>query len=296
MSIDQYQISVNSLDKEIADLEKKKAVFDKKSVDALKQSNSISVNRNTSESMIRTKMSQKERYNNEYSKALQESAKIQEKIADKRKKRNDENIKLQKEEMKEQQTQRKADIEIQKAYENRIREIQRQSIPSFSSINSVGLQNEEKLLEYDVFISHASEDKESFVDDLASELRKKNIKVWYDTNSIKWGDSLRSRIDEGLRKSKYGIVVLSPNYIAENKYWTKTELDGLFQLESVTGKRLLPIWHNLTKQQVMDYSPTIVGRKAVSTATMTAEEMANEFAKLLSKSEIENKTNGETNE
>lgn len=296
MSIDQYQISVNSLDKEIADLEKKKAVFDKKSVDALKQSNSISVNRNTSESMIRTKMSQKERYNNEYSKALQESAKIQEKIADKRKKRNDENIKLQKEEMKEQQTQRKADIEIQKAYENRIREIQRQSIPSFSSINSVGLQNEEKLLEYDVFISHASEDKESFVDDLASELRKKNIKVWYDTNSIKWGVSLRSRIDEGLRKSKYGIVVLSPNYIAENKYWTKTELDGLFQLESVTGKRLLPIWHNLTKQQVMDYSPTIVGRKAVSTATMTAEEMANEFAKLLSKSEIENKTNGETNE
>ena len=47
---------------------------------------------------------------------------------------------------------------------------------------------------------------------------------------------MRARIDEGLRKSKFGVVILSPNYIAENKYWTKAELDGLFQMEVLMGK------------------------------------------------------------
>ena len=114
---------------------------------------------------------------------------------------------------------------------------------------------------------------------------KLKIKVWYDKSKIKWGDSMRARIDDGLRKSKFGVAILSPNYIAEGKYWTKAELDGLFQMESINGKTLLPIWHNLTKKQVMDYSPILASKLAMTTATMTAEEIADELLDMLSSEE-----------
>ena len=86
-----------------------------------------------------------------------------------------------------------------------------------------------------------------------------------------------------MRKSKFGIIVLSPNYIAENKYWTKVELDGLFQMESINGKTILPIWHNLTKQEIMDFSPIIAGKLAMTTATMTPKEIAEELFELIPK-------------
>ena len=92
---------------------------------------------------------------------------------------------------------------------------------------------------------------------------------------------MRERIDEGLRKSRFGIAVLSPDYISDGKYWTKSELDGIFQLESINGKSLLPIWHNLTKKIVMEYSPIIAGRLAMNTATLTPQEIAEEMAKLI---------------
>ena len=134
--------------------------------------------------------------------------------------------------------------------------------------------------EYDVFVSHAYEDKESFVDEFVAALRNQGLKVWYDTDKLKWGSSLREEIDRGLTKSKYGVVVLSPNYINEDKYWTKAELNGLFQVETINGKTILPIWHNLTKKQVVEYSPIIADRKAMTTALMTPEEIAAELKRL----------------
>ena len=92
---------------------------------------------------------------------------------------------------------------------------------------------------------------------------------------------MRAKIDDGLRKSRFGVAVLSPNYIADGKYWTKAELDGLFQLESVNGKTLLPIWHKLTKKEVMDYSPIIASKLAMNTASMTAKEIAENLLELL---------------
>jgi hypothetical protein len=54
---------------------------------------------------------------------------------------------------------------------------------------------------YDVFISHANEDKETFVRSLAIELDRLGLKVWYDETAIDLGDSLRRKIDEGLAAS-----------------------------------------------------------------------------------------------
>ena len=98
---------------------------------------------------------------------------------------------------------------------------------------------------------------------------------------------MRKRIDEGLKKSRFGVAVLSPHYIADGKYWTKAELDGLFQLESVGGKMLLPIWHNLKKSEVMAYSPIIASKLAMTTATMTPQEIAEELHKLLNDGKVE---------
>ena len=133
--------------------------------------------------------------------------------------------------------------------------------------------------EYDVFISHASEDKTPFVEELVKALQDKNVKVWYDSLNIAWGDSLRKQIDNGLKNSRFGIVVISENYI--QKGWTQYELDGLFDIEQTKGKTILPIWHNITKQQVMDFSPSLAGRLALTSAMMTADEIADKFVSLI---------------
>jgi len=60
----------------------------------------------------------------------------------------------------------------------------------------------------------------------ASILRKEyQHKVWYDVLTIKWGDSIRAKIDQGLKKSKFGVVVISRNYI--KKHWTQYVLNPM---------------------------------------------------------------------
>jgi hypothetical protein len=88
----------------------------------------------------------------------------------------------------------------------------------------------------DVFICHASEDKDEFVRELANELIKNGIGVWYDEYSLKLGDSLRRKIDEGLINAKYGIIVLSRAFMS--KEWPQKELDALISLECNGGKKI----------------------------------------------------------
>lgn len=103
---------------------------------------------------------------------------------------------------------------------------------------------------YDVFISHASEDKDGIVRELAEALRDERLRVWYDEFTLRIGDSLRRKIDQGLANSRVGIVILSPAFM--KKGWTNYELDGLVTRSVSGGQILLPIWHNVTKQQVID--------------------------------------------
>lgn len=287
MSVDYYHRIVNGLDKEIADLEKKKASADKRAADEQKKAARVTISKNASASIIKSRMNQITRYKEASVKAANESASLSKKIADKRKRRNDAYLKLQKEQQNEQRKQEKQIKNMQKTYESKIKNLSDQMIGAIIEnaaiettpiVNSPNIEGEQ---EYDVFVSHAWEDKEDFVEEFVEELRNLGIKVWYDKNRIKWGDSMRAKIDEGLKKSKFGVAVLSPNYIAEGKYWTKAELDGLFQLESVNGKTLLPIWHKLTKKEVMEYSPVIASKLAMNTASMTAKEIAENLLELI---------------
>lgn len=278
MSVEQYQRNVNSLDKDISLLEKKKAEIDKRCAEFQTKINSAqrSITPRTSASMAANKMRQITNWQSDYARKMSESADIGKKIADKRTKRNDAYIKLQKEQQLEQS---KALKQMKQSYEKRINEFNDHMTQDIiTNRDNINGENEE---DYDVFVSHAWEDKEDFADEFVQSLCDYGIKVWYDTTQMKWGDSMRAKIDSGLKKSKFGVVVLSPDYIKEGKYWTKTELDGLFQMESINGKTLLPIWHNLTKKEVMAYSPTIASKLAMTSANMTPQEIAGELKKLL---------------
>lgn len=109
---------------------------------------------------------------------------------------------------------------------------------------------------YDVFISHAGEDKDDFVRPLAKMLQQHRVEVWYDEFTLTAGASLRRSIDAGLVKSRFGIVVLSPSFFG--KGWPEWELSGLVQ-RHLTGSRnvILPIWHKITHEDVARYSPPL---------------------------------------
>src|SRR5437867_11556144 len=65
---------------------------------------------------------------------------------------------------------------------------------------------------WDVFISHASEDKEEIAHPLAEALTNGGFAVWYDKFTLKLGDSLRASINRGLAESRFGVVILSKHF------------------------------------------------------------------------------------
>ena len=129
-------------------------------------------------------------------------------------------------------------------------------------------------IEFDVFISHAWEDKDEFVRPLAHALEARRLRPWYDEFTLRPGDSLRRSIDHGLLTSQVGIIVLSPAFFA--KRWTAYELDGLVQLhggrpEQVAGSeeasRIIPVWHGVDAATVARYSPSLANLVAIISTT-----------------------------
>ncbi len=133
--------------------------------------------------------------------------------------------------------------------------------------------------QYDVFISHASEDKDEVVRPLAHALQDQGLDVWYDEFELRIGDSLRRKIDRGLANSRFGVIVLSEDFF--EKGWPNYELDGLVTRDVGGEQILLPVWHNITKKAVLKYSPSLADKLARSTSTHTVEEIAEEIAKVV---------------
>jgi hypothetical protein len=116
----------------------------------------------------------------------------------------------------------------------------------------------------DIFISHASEDKESIARPLAEALKNRGCNVWFDETTLRLGDSLRREIDRGLAACHFGVVILSPAFFS--KEWPQRELDGLVGREvTERSKRVLPVWHNVSAEDVARYSPTLADRLGIST-------------------------------
>jgi hypothetical protein len=131
----------------------------------------------------------------------------------------------------------------------------------------------------DFFISHASEDKDAIARPLAHALIAAGFTVWFDEYEIRIGDSIRKKIDEGLVRSTFGIVILSTSFFATKKLWTQREVDGLTAREDADGKsRILPIWHRITQAEVASVSPTLAGLRALLAEGKSVEEMVGELS------------------
>ena len=126
--------------------------------------------------------------------------------------------------------------------------------------------------QYDCFLCHASEDKEDLVQPLADILTQFGARIWYDRFVLKVGDSLSRKIDEGLATSTYGAVVLSPDFF--QKAWPEYELRGLVARELGSEKVIIPIWHNVTKDEVLSYSPPLADKMAIVNNNETIEALS----------------------
>jgi hypothetical protein len=142
--------------------------------------------------------------------------------------------------------------------------------------------------EFDVFISHTSEDKEAIARPLAEKLANFGLNVWFDEFTLEVGDSLMESIDKGLANSRFGVVILSPSFL--NKGWSKYELRGLVTREVGKGKVVLPIWHDISRQEIENISPTLADKFALDTSKQKPDEIALLLIKVIRPDIFENLT------
>ncbi len=125
---------------------------------------------------------------------------------------------------------------------------------------------------WDAFISHESEEKETFVRPLAIAMRNLSISVWYSEFSLRVGDSLSRSIDKGLAGSRFGVVIISPHFV--RKPWPEYELRGLVSREIEEDRVILPIWHGVTRRELLEFSPSLADKVALNTSEFDAQEIA----------------------
>lgn len=245
-----------------------------------------SITKSTSPSSLSSKLSEIERKQKEIASISVTKAALAKKESDKNKALLKARQELAKEEEKERkriasakERELKKEMELEKQRQRAQLEFQRNLNAELSAtstlsrkIESMTTQHQEPEVAYDLFISHASEDKEDLVRPLAVALEKLGVKVWYDEFTLKIGDSLRRSIDWGLSNSRFGTVVLSSSFFSKN--WTQYELDGMTAKEMDGRKMILPIWHKVTKSEVIKFSPTLADKVALNSSVYSTEEIA----------------------
>jgi hypothetical protein len=277
MSIDSIARQIATVDREINTAEKSIYSIDGNISRKSKEAHSILTKISREKDLKRVITYQKDllRNNEEISKLEKDKSNKAKTLADKQKKKLDLQSKLNKEEQKERDKTKKEQKEILTLQQQITREMEKQKTQSLHSFDVLKPKPIEQS-NYDVFVSHASEDKDEFVRDFVKCLQENGLNVWYDEFTLRVGDSLRRSIDNGLRNSRYGIVVLSEAFFS--KEWPQRELDGLFAREVNGEKVILPIWHKISKNEVLRFSPIIADMLALNTASFTIEEIAKEIS------------------
>ena len=138
------------------------------------------------------------------------------------------------------------------------------------------------LPEYDVFISHANKDKEDLIEELYQSLQKLGISIFYDKESLEWGDNWKERILNGTKKAEFAIIVISENFF--DRKWTERELSEFLNRQNRNGQKLiLPIVHNITMQQLQEKYPNVADIQAIDSSKYNCDQIALLFAKQLIK-------------
>lgn len=283
MSLSSIQSQVERVQRDVSDLQEKLSRATKKESDAVGKIAQVqnSMRGNMSVSQVQSKLRELARHQEDASKAQKEQADINKRLADKTRDLHKYKADLAKEEERERKRLQESDKKRQKEMADYSRQLDRQLSAQRHQLASravtlVAGEVVEPTKQFDLFISHASEDKEEFVRPLAEALSGLGVEVWYDEFQLRIGDSLRRSIDRGLSNSRFGVVVLSSAFFAKN--WPQYELDGMVAREMNGVKVILPIWHRVTKDEVMRFSPTLADRVALNSSIKSIQEIAAEIA------------------
>lgn len=134
------------------------------------------------------------------------------------------------------------------------------------------------------FVSHSSSDKNLFVRPLVERLTEQGARVWYDEYSLVPGDSLSASIDSGLVAADAGIVVISPAFIdtAKSSGWTHYELRGIVTNSiGAHGRRIIPIWLDVTHEDVCSWSPPLADLLAIDATTKPIDVVLLEILRII---------------
>jgi len=278
MSIDSLAREIANVDRDINSVERSIHPIDSNINRKQKEAHSIMDKISKEKDLKKLIIYQKDltRKNEEINRLEKDKSSKSKMLADKNKKKLELHGKLNKEEQTQRDKVKREQKELLTLQQQITREMQKQKHESLHSYDILKPIQIEQQVTFDVFVSHASEDKEEFVRPFVNELKNRGLNVWYDEFSLRIGDSLRRTIDAGLKNSKYGIVILSEAFF--RKEWPQRELDGLFAREVEGEKVILPIWHKLSKNEVLKYSPTIADMLALNTSNFTIEEIADQIA------------------
>ena len=164
-------------------------------------------------------------------------------------------------------------IESDRAFVDKMNGIPSVSVPKYQA---------RTLPEYDVFISHASKDKEDLVEELYQSLRTLGIDIFYDKESLEWGDKWKDKIIDVTQKAEFAIIVISENFF--DREWTEKELNEFLNRQNRNGQKLiLPILHNITAEQLKEKYPSVADIQGIPSNRYSCDQIALLFAKQLIK-------------
>lgn len=124
-----------------------------------------------------------------------------------------------------------------------------------ANISNIKMNLDKIVSRKDVFLCHASEDKEEYAKPLYDELIRNGISVWYDEGEILWGDSITDKIQEGIKLSRFAIIYFSKNFLRKN--WANSEFRNLYQRQQTEGRKIiLPLILD-SKEEVLERYPLI---------------------------------------
>ena len=136
--------------------------------------------------------------------------------------------------------------------------------------------------QFDVFISHAAKDKMSYVDELYAVIRKLGIHIFYDTDSISWGDKWKDKILQGTKESEFAVIIISNNFF--EREWTERELKEFLLQQNDSGQKIvLPLLHGISSKDLQEHYPEVGDIQYITTDSHSREEIAILLAKELIK-------------
>lgn len=263
----QYSNKVSQLHKELT-----RSIESENSATKNANKATLKIQKNQSSSQLSTATRELNRQNTKISNEKNKQASIQKKISDYTSKLNGVRIELAKERDK-----------------NNKKMLDKMERDNQEKISKLVANSDQKPLvlkqlvnvSHDVFISYAHEDSD-YANELVKLMKASGIDVIYDKNDLKWGESIIDFIDSHLKTVKFAIVLISPAYL--EKYWTNYELKSLLQRHSRSGDNqniILPIWHNITAEEVANRSLALTDFNAVITAITTKEEIVKKVEQIL---------------